>query len=299
MQVSTLGQKVKEARLARKMTQKELAGDFITRNMLSQIENEIATPSIRTIEYIAAMLQKPISFFMDHEQGHIEGDLIEDLLSKYEHKTYIECIGIIEDHFDAYPKAHNNNLLKNIYMNCCLKAASSFKEEGEYGKSKEIFEKILKYESDLIFESDVVLYNVYSHLAEVNSYLKLVDEAKDFDEKAKNIVNKMMASRVIQGIYISFIEGNYDEVIRRISSLDINELDEYNKGRYYMMIGSAYYYKEDYHRAIKFLENAIVYYKDKPYNSVLEFIYDELSKSYSQLEKYKEAYEYLSLSQKK
>ncbi len=299
MQISTLGQKVKEARLMNQMTQKELAGDFITRNMLSQIENDIATPSIKTIEYIAAVLKKPISFFVDHDQGHIEGGLIEELLVKYEEKAYMECIDKIEAHFDAYPKALNNNLLKNIYMNCCLKAASQFKEQGNYETSKGIFEKILKYESDLIFESDAVLYNVYSHLAEVNSLLKIVNAAKDYDEKAKNIVNRMMASRVIQGIYIAFVEGNYDEVIKKISTLDINELDDYNKGRYYMMIGSAYYYKEDYHRAIKFLENAIDFYKDKPYNSVLDVIYDELSKSYSQLEAYKEAYEYLKLSQKK
>ena len=35
----TLGQKIKSARLARGMTQKELVGDAITRNMLSKIEN--------------------------------------------------------------------------------------------------------------------------------------------------------------------------------------------------------------------------------------------------------------------
>lgn len=299
MHASSLGQKVKEARLAKQMTQKDLAGDFITRNMLSQIENDSATPSIKTIEHIAMMLQKPISYFMDQTQSHVESGLIEELLTGYEQKGYIECIEKIEVHFDLFPRAGSNNLLRNIYMNCCMKAAAQYKDIGEYEKSKLIYEKVLKYESDLIFESDVVLYNVYSHLAEVSSYLETVEESKAFDDKAKNIVNKMLASRVIQGIYISFVEGNYDEVIRRISSLEIIELDEYNKGRYYMMIGSAYYYKEDYHRAIKFLEHAIDYYKDKPYNSVLELIYDELSKSYSHLEQYKEAYEYLKLSQKK
>ncbi|MBC7959459.1 MAG: hypothetical protein H7X94_06305, partial [Vallitaleaceae bacterium] len=205
----------------------------------------------------------------------------------------------IEDYFDRYPRASSNTLLRNIYMNCCMQAAAIFKEGGYFEKCKAVYEKVLKYESDLIFESDVVLYNVYSHLAEINGYLNTVDESREYDDKAKNIVNKMLASRVIQGIYICFVEGNYDEVIKRISTLDINELDEYNKGRYYMMIGSAYYYKEDYQNAIKFLEIATQFYKDKPYNSVLEIIYDELSKSYSHLEAYKEAYEYLKLSQKR
>ena len=42
-----LGRRLKEARLARKMTQSEVVGDFITRNMLSQIESGSAMPSVK------------------------------------------------------------------------------------------------------------------------------------------------------------------------------------------------------------------------------------------------------------
>ena len=36
----TLGQKIKQARRNKGMTQRELVGDHITRNMLSKIEND-------------------------------------------------------------------------------------------------------------------------------------------------------------------------------------------------------------------------------------------------------------------
>ena len=49
----TLGQKIRAARQERGMTQKELVGHYITRNMLSKIENDSATPSVRTLEYLA------------------------------------------------------------------------------------------------------------------------------------------------------------------------------------------------------------------------------------------------------
>ncbi|NCU26626.1 XRE family transcriptional regulator, partial [Candidatus Nomurabacteria bacterium] len=49
-----IGERIKELRLSRKMTQQEVVGDHITRNMLSKIENNSATPSVRTLEYIAA-----------------------------------------------------------------------------------------------------------------------------------------------------------------------------------------------------------------------------------------------------
>ena len=56
-------------RVERKITQQELVGDYITRNMLSQIENDVASPSIKTLEYIADRLGVPMSYLMqtDHD----------------------------------------------------------------------------------------------------------------------------------------------------------------------------------------------------------------------------------------
>lgn len=62
----TLGQRIREARLERQLTQQELVGDYITRNMLSKIENDAATPSVRTLEYLAtAMGMNPGVFLSD------------------------------------------------------------------------------------------------------------------------------------------------------------------------------------------------------------------------------------------
>ena len=57
MEKNTLGKRIKEARLAKKMTQSEVVGDFITRNMLSQIESGSATPSVKTLEYLCKVLE--------------------------------------------------------------------------------------------------------------------------------------------------------------------------------------------------------------------------------------------------
>lgn len=56
MENNTLGKRIKEARLAKKMTQSEVVGDFITRNMLSQIESGSATPSVKTLEYLLSLI---------------------------------------------------------------------------------------------------------------------------------------------------------------------------------------------------------------------------------------------------
>ena len=59
-----IGEKIRELRLAKLMTQAELAGDHITRNMLSCIENGTAHPSLSTILYIAGRLNVPAGFLL-------------------------------------------------------------------------------------------------------------------------------------------------------------------------------------------------------------------------------------------
>lgn len=77
-----IGKKIKEARLKRNMTQAELAGDFITRNMLSQIENGLANPSLSTLTEIASRLSVPLEYLVSES----------DDLSFYERKSDSEKI---------------------------------------------------------------------------------------------------------------------------------------------------------------------------------------------------------------
>ena len=64
MDPKLLGQRIKEARLAKKMTQAEVVGSFITRNMLSQIESGTAVPSVKTLTYLAEVLELPPSVLL-------------------------------------------------------------------------------------------------------------------------------------------------------------------------------------------------------------------------------------------
>ena len=64
MDPKLLGQRIKEARLAKKMTQTEVVGSFITRNMLSQIESGNAVPSVKTLTYLAQVLELPPSVLL-------------------------------------------------------------------------------------------------------------------------------------------------------------------------------------------------------------------------------------------
>lgn len=62
-----IGGKLKAARLEAGMSQRQLCGEVITRNMLSQIENGSAQPSMDTLRRLAARLGKPVSWFLEEQ----------------------------------------------------------------------------------------------------------------------------------------------------------------------------------------------------------------------------------------
>lgn len=62
-----IGEKIKKLRTAKLMTQSELVGGEITRNMLSRIETGAANPSLETICYIASRLNVSPGFLLAEE----------------------------------------------------------------------------------------------------------------------------------------------------------------------------------------------------------------------------------------
>ncbi len=61
----SLGEKLRQARLEAGLSQRALCGDAITRNMLSQIENGNASPSMATLQHLAKQLGRPVSYFLE------------------------------------------------------------------------------------------------------------------------------------------------------------------------------------------------------------------------------------------
>ena len=62
-----IGNRLKQARLEAGLSQRQLCGDVITRNMLSQIENGAARPSMDTLTFLAGRLGKSVSYFLEED----------------------------------------------------------------------------------------------------------------------------------------------------------------------------------------------------------------------------------------
>ena len=90
-----MGKKIRALRLQNGMTQAALAGETVTRNMLSQIENGSAQPSVTTIMELAEKLGVPTEYFFsecDDLNVFRKISVIEKIRSAFAAGDYGKCI---------------------------------------------------------------------------------------------------------------------------------------------------------------------------------------------------------------
>ena len=94
-----LREKIKRRRRELGLTQEALAGEQITRNMLSQIEKGKAMPSLPTLIYLAERLKMPVGYFFCEEEEEFlyrKQTVFPHLLALYHAGSYTECLRTFE-----------------------------------------------------------------------------------------------------------------------------------------------------------------------------------------------------------
>lgn len=135
--MTDIGQKIKELRSAKMMTQQELAGDHITRNMLSRIENGCALPSLPTLLYIAERLGVPAGYLLvsgDEEYQYKKSGKMPDIMRAFRAGDWDICadlcrsLGAVDDELGFL-----------MYL-CLFYSAKEAFNTGDFRKSLELFE---------------------------------------------------------------------------------------------------------------------------------------------------------------
>lgn len=139
----TVGEKIKKLRTDKMMTQSELVGDEITRNMLSRIESGYALPSIPTLEYLAKRLNVPVGYLLSDEKGDRQFEIMflkHDLLRAYQNRDFRICIDI----------CNKSDLLDDecilIAAESCLSLAIDRFNEGRLKNASSYFDEALMWE---------------------------------------------------------------------------------------------------------------------------------------------------------
>lgn len=124
-----LGRRIKERRKKLGITQAQLCGDYMTRNMLSRIETGDANPSLETLLFISQKLKLPPSFFLcrdaKEEAEYTKTVRIKDARRMLGTGQYKKCIDICSE------LPSDDDEVSFIIVNAQIMWAISFFDKGE------------------------------------------------------------------------------------------------------------------------------------------------------------------------
>ncbi|GIN41876.1 MULTISPECIES: helix-turn-helix domain-containing protein [Heyndrickxia] len=119
-----LGERIRKLRKQKKMTLESLAGEGLTKGMLSLIENNKAKPSIESLAYIAERLGVETADLLEEMSVHELREILEQAETLYNWKPedlpnkYIQLIELIEPYISNLNQGYESARLLDIYCRC-------------------------------------------------------------------------------------------------------------------------------------------------------------------------------------
>ena len=190
-----IGERIRELRISKLMTQADLAGDRITRNMLSCIENGSANPSLSTIIYIAGRLGVPAGFLLAEqgdEMAYRKMSNLSNIKKAYTTGDVQSCRSLC---LSGCPEPDDEISL--LLANCDAEIAAEEFWSGRLRSSCRFFDEALSYAEKTIYSTDAIEaeIRVYFRFMERIShtlYSDLLDEEKALSVKSNSSISKYL-----------------------------------------------------------------------------------------------------------
>jgi len=173
-----IGERLKERRAFLGMTQAELAGEFITRNMLSQIENGTALPSLTTVIYLSERLSVSPDYFLfryGNSFSSIKAAMLPHLRELFAKGEYEECYSYFKKH-----ATETDDEVAFILTYCALYAARRYVRSGNLDSALREIEAARHFADATVYPTDALraeLCLLYAVASNVHGPLFSLDEA--------------------------------------------------------------------------------------------------------------------------
>ena len=268
----TLSEKIKAARKAKQLTQSELCGDKITRNMLSAIEGGKATPSLDTLRYLAEGLSVPLPYLLSEDDDLFifrKNEAICSIRRDFSEKKYNSCIikisklGGMDDELAYILCACNFELGKRAVLKGALYSA------------KRLLNSAKDYSQKTIYDTTKIdnLLLMYTSLAENIQSPMLEFDIKSFEANL---------DPDLEYEFYKYITGDFSFKFKSKAFEKHRIAKEQMKNR-------------KYKEAIRTLEEIVAEKNPETYNSYVMFgVYTDLEQSAKQLLDFELAYKYAS-----
>ena len=131
----SLGEKLRQARLDAGLSQRELCGGEITRNMLSCIENGTAQPSMRTLQFLAGRLGKPVSYFLEEKAVvSVNQTVMASARQQYDAEQYERAMAVLEKYTEPDPVYDREKALLTILVQLGLAEQAIAQHREQYAR---------------------------------------------------------------------------------------------------------------------------------------------------------------------
>lgn len=190
MATTTIGEKLKKLRLLRNLTQNDLAGEHVSRNMICQIERGAGNPSLQSLKHLAKALSVDPGYFLS-EEDDLTKYLILDAMPKIQtalyEERYRECIKLCQPFTEE-----KNDELCHILALCYFTCGKENYEAGYLESAK----------SDLMLALQFAKRSHYSNQIEfeVEFFLMTLMERSEHGR-----FQKMQYPHVMRSIYETFL----------------------------------------------------------------------------------------------
>lgn len=299
MENHSIGEKIKELRKKKKMTQTDLAGEFITRTMLSKIETGVARPSLETIRRIADKLEAPISYFLN-ESEEKKYHTQDPYLISYHHIAFLYKNGEYKQALSYFYGLHQDSQdpeSHDSYYKCLLYICYCLLKKGDY---EDLSVKVTGLIKHFTLKKDHYFLSKSHHIEGLKHfYAEAYDKAEDklyqaLDDLARSYVDdKLYHIKLLYSLGFAQYRQNknqlalqtFDQLIKWSNDYDCT----YRLGEVYMLMGNIARLDKKYKESIPFTLKAMNYFMivNKPY--LLASCRDNMALSYIYLKDYKEA----------
>lgn len=260
----TLGEKLKQARLEAGLSQRQLCAGEITRNMLSQIENGSAKPSMDTLKYLAARLGKSVSYFLeDNAVTSPNQEIMQRARTAFSEGKTGEALDILEDFREPDPVFRDEKGLLTK-LACLQSIQKALREQrvpyarqllGDAEKESTIYDEFLRHEIDLL-------------------------KARVYPEQTAGFAGKLNCDRVLLvKARAALGEKDAARCLELLGAAECKQDPEYN-----LLRGEAYYALGEYGLGISCYHKAEMFFPKQAY--------PKLEEGYREIGDFKKAYEY-------
>lgn len=186
----TIGEKIKQARLEKKMTQSDVADDKLTRNMISAIESGKALPSLDTLMHITEKLELPVAYLLSDENDvstYRKNEMISDVRAAFAERRYEDCISLIEqigamDYELAYLMAYSN-----------FELGSAFARRGSFMSAERHLALAEEYARKTVYDTRAVEFKIPLYMSfvknvnaplldlDIDAFYSAADETSDLE----------------------------------------------------------------------------------------------------------------------